>query len=71
MMVQLYPLKIVIDKQMDLYQLVIFLRKNISQILKYIKATYIEIDQVEQTYPYILFSPTSIFGAEISFNCWK
>ncbi|UJR38453.1 hypothetical protein I4U23_031121 [Adineta vaga] len=33
-----------------------------------VKTTYIEIDQVEQTYSCILFSPTNIFGAEMGFN---
>lgn len=33
-----------------------------------IRATYIEIDQVEQTNACILFCPTNIFGAEMGFN---
>ncbi|CAF3998047.1 unnamed protein product, partial [Rotaria sordida] len=34
-----------------------------------VRTTYIEIAQVEKTYPCILFSPTNIFGAEMGFNC--
>src|SRR4051794_38691308 len=34
-----------------------------------IKTTYIEIDQVEETFSCILFCPSNIFGAEMGFNC--
>ncbi|CAF1351274.1 unnamed protein product [Adineta ricciae] len=34
-----------------------------------VKTTYIEVDQVEETYSCVLFSPANIFGAEMGFNC--
>ncbi|CAF4309926.1 unnamed protein product [Adineta steineri] len=46
-----------------------YIPSSINSLNSKVKATHIEIDQVEKTYSCILFSPTNIFGAEMGFNC--
>ncbi|CAF1407424.1 unnamed protein product [Adineta steineri] len=46
-----------------------YIPSSINSLNSKVKATHIEIHQVEKTYSCILFSPTNIFGAEMGFNC--
>lgn len=46
-----------------------YISSSINSPNSKVKTTYIQIDQVEQTYSCILFCPTNIFGAEMGFNC--
>jgi dipeptidase len=45
-----------------------YIPSSINKINSKVKTTYIEIDEVEETYSCILFCPSNIFGAEMGFN---
>jgi dipeptidase len=56
------------DRQYNEPLLIRYIPSSINKINSKVKTTYIEIDEVEETYSCILFCPSNIFGAEMGFN---